>query len=298
MAVTCLHLRLTYRCVHECDHCAQWGGPWQSAAMTRAEVERVLDDAAALATVETIRFEGGEPFLYYPVLMEGIRTARRLGFRVEVSTSGAWASDPGTAAEWLVPLAEAGVDWIGIHDDRFRPAGASRGRAAIALQAAERVGIPASIQRCAIPSEGEPAKQEERRLLLRGRGARRLADRIGWEDSGPRDRCTLENLRSPERLHVDPYGFVLLCPGLAMGSLYWETLRSLLESYAPDWDPIIGPLLRGGPEALAEEYDLPFPERTAGACHSCYLIRSCLRERFPDCLGPPAAYGIRDLALT
>ncbi len=296
MPLTAVHLRLTYRCVHECDHCAHWGAPWQDAAMTRIEVMRVLDDASEIASVESIRFEGGEPFLYYPILLEGIRAARARGFRVEVSTSGSWASDPAAAIEWLAPLASSGVQWIGIHDDRFRPPAPGPDRTALAMGAAEILGIPCFVERCGPPTTRAGGMETDRSLLLRGRAADGLEGRVAPAGPEALDRCGHEDLRSPRRVHVDPYGLVLLCPGIAIGSLYWDTLRGVMEQYAPDRDPVLAPLLRGGPEALARELGVELPAGEASACQACYRVREALRERFPDRLGPPAVYGARGRA--
>jgi len=36
----------------------------------------VLQEARKTGTVQTVFFEGGEPFLYYPLLLEAVRIAR------------------------------------------------------------------------------------------------------------------------------------------------------------------------------------------------------------------------------
>ena len=71
MKLSGLHLLLTYQCNLECDHCFVWGSPWQSGTMTLHIIQEILKQGKDLGTVKWIYFEGGEPFLYYAVLVRG-----------------------------------------------------------------------------------------------------------------------------------------------------------------------------------------------------------------------------------
>ena len=75
MKLNGLHLLLTYQCTFECDHCFAWGSPWQSGTMTLENIRRILHQAHEMDSVEWIYFEGGEPFLYYAVLVKGVEMA-------------------------------------------------------------------------------------------------------------------------------------------------------------------------------------------------------------------------------
>src|SRR3990170_496523 len=105
MRLSGLDLLLTFQCNLECDHCFVWGSPWQTGTMTRAAVREVLRQAAELGSIERIYFEGGEPFLFYGVLLPAVREACRRGFRVGVVSNGYWATSPDDAREWLSPPA-------------------------------------------------------------------------------------------------------------------------------------------------------------------------------------------------
>ena len=76
MKLTGIHFLLSYRCTDECDHCFVWGSPRQGGTMTIDDVRSILDQARDLGTIESIYFEGGEPFLYYVPLCAGVRMAR------------------------------------------------------------------------------------------------------------------------------------------------------------------------------------------------------------------------------
>jgi MoaA/NifB/PqqE/SkfB family radical SAM enzyme len=101
MQLNGLHLLLTYQCTFECDHCFVWGSPFQSGTMTIGMIKSLLDQAKEAGSVEWIYFEGGEPFLYYQVMLEGINQANNLGFKVGIVTNSYWATSEQDALLWL-----------------------------------------------------------------------------------------------------------------------------------------------------------------------------------------------------
>ena len=73
----------------------------------------------------------------------------------------------------------------------------------------------------------------------------------------------------------------------------WKTpLAELLGSYDPAEHPICGPLLRGGPAALAQACGVDGKDGFIDACHLCYEARRAVRERYPEYLTPPLVYGV------
>lgn len=280
MRPTFLHLLLTYRCVYQCRHCYTWGSPFRDGAMTVAQVDQILDAAKKIGSVETIVFDGGEPFLYYPILLHGLRSSRDRGFRTIVLTNGDWAtSEPATFA-WLGPISEAGIGEIHISDDSHHLQRVGENRGARALSVATQMGLLARSAR----AEGES-------LLHRGRAARYLtrdAPRRSWDSFAA---CPVVDFSHPDRIFIDCDGYVHVCHGLTIGSLWWDSLGEVLGRYDPDADPILGPLVRGGPAELARTYNLPQLDGCVDACHLCYLTREQLRERFPDRLAPEELYG-------
>jgi MoaA/NifB/PqqE/SkfB family radical SAM enzyme len=100
MKLTGLHILLTYQCTFECDHCFVWGSPWQSGTLTLEQIRRILVQARELGTVEWIYFEGGEPFLYYAVLLQAVREAAGMGFPVGVVSNAYWATSEPDALRW------------------------------------------------------------------------------------------------------------------------------------------------------------------------------------------------------
>jgi hypothetical protein len=138
-----LHLLLTYLCNLECDHCFVWGSPWQSGTMTLGTIRQILEQAEDSGTIKWCYFEGGEPFLYYAVLLRGVREAASMGFQVGIVSDGYWATDVEDALEWLRPFAGL-IQHLSISSDRYHWSDTGSPQAKNATGAAEQLGIPPS----------------------------------------------------------------------------------------------------------------------------------------------------------
>jgi MoaA/NifB/PqqE/SkfB family radical SAM enzyme len=110
--LTGIHFILTYACNFECDHCFLYSSPKSQGTFTICQVANVLDEAQKIGTVEWIFYEGGEPFLFFPLLNESIKRARVKGFKVGVVTNAYGATSEEDAELWLRPLAESGLSFI------------------------------------------------------------------------------------------------------------------------------------------------------------------------------------------
>ncbi len=99
---------------------------------------------------------------------------------------------------------------------------------------------------------------------------------------------------APERVHVDAYGNVQVCQGVSIGNLWQKPLDQLMAEYDPEKHPVCGPLVRGGPRALAEEYGVTLDGDFVDECHYCYEVRRSLIDRFSDELAPRQVYGFED----
>jgi hypothetical protein len=296
MKLSGLHLLLTYQCTFECDHCFAWGSPWQDGTMTLEQIRKILRQAQYLGGVSSIYFEGGEPFLYYPVLSKAVQEAAGLGFRVGIVSNGYWANSLEDALEALRPFAGLIGD-LSVSSDLYHYSEKLSRQAQNVRSAAEALGIPVGVLSIDRP-EAEGAAQTSGQLqvgesgvMFRGRAAELLSagrPRRAWESFTT---CPHENLRDPGRVHVDPFGYVHLCQGIAIGNLFQTPLREICAGFDPDAHPIVGPLLAGGPAGLAERYGLPREAGYADACHLCYEMRKALRGRFPEILAPDGMYG-------
>lgn len=296
MPLTGVHLLLSYQCTNECDHCFVWSSPRAGGTMRLELLLDVLDQAQRLGTVDTVYFEGGEPFLFHPLLVEGIRQARERGFQTGVVTNCYWATAPADAELWLRPLSDLEVADLSVSSDVFHSGDEDDPRPGHAVAAARRLGIDDAVITieppavCAAPdAKGEPIVGGS--VRFRGRAVAELVPdlpRRPWSDFAE---CPDEDFLDPQRVHVDGWGNVHLCQGVLLGNLETTDLEDLVNRYDPRGHPIIGPLAAGGPAELVRRFGLEHEDGYVDACHLCYQARLALRERFPDVLGPPQVYG-------
>jgi len=248
-----------------------------------------------VGSIEGVFFEGGEPFLFYPIMLAGIRIARSLGLTAGIVTNAYWATSHEDAEVWLRPLAEAGLTALSVSADLFHHAEDEDDPAEHALAAAGKLGIRCNAMTTSGPhvevgQDGEPTVTGG--VMFRGRAAEKLVAGLPTKPWRTYTECPAEDLRDPGRVHVDAYGNVHLCQGLLMGNLWRTPLSELVAGYDPDRHPICGPMLAGGPARLVECYGLAHEARYVSACHLCYSARLALLERFPDVLGPRQVYGL------
>ncbi|MBM4431109.1 MAG: radical SAM protein, partial [Chloroflexi bacterium] len=287
MKLSGIHLLLTYRCDSECEHCFVWGSPKQIGTMTLQDIERILEQARDTGTVRWIYFEGGEPFLYYPILLAGVRMAARMGFHTGIVSNSYWATSEADAMEWLRPFAGLLQD-LSVSSDLYHASQMLSPEAAQAQGAARRLGIPVGVITICQPEthEAHPSFGQlppgESALMYRGRAAETLAGRAPQRPWSEFTACPYEDLREPGRLHVDPFGHLHICQGISVGNLFRTPLRDICQDYDATAHPITGPLLVGGPAELVRHYQLAHQDSYADACHLCYSARHILHQRFPD----------------
>ncbi len=294
-----IHFLLTYACNFECDHCFLYCRPNSEGTFTLKQIREVLDEARKIGTVEWAYFEGGEPFLFYPLMVEGITIARDMGFKTGVVTNSYWATSEEDAGLWLKPLIGLELADLTVSDDAFHHGEGEDNPAKRAMAAAKRLGMPTDSICIEEPTVEIGIDKEQEKgapvigggAMFRGRSVEKLIDglpRRPWEGL---TECPYEDLRDPGRVHLDPFGHVHICQGLSMGNM-WETpLSTLVKNYDPAFHPICGPLLRGGPALLAREYDVGHEDEYVDECHFCYTLRLALIDRFPQFLAPRQVYG-------
>ena len=280
-----LHILLTYQCTYECDHCFVWGSPWQTGTLTLEQIENILLQAKE-AGVTSIYFEGGEPFLYYAILVKAVRKAADMDFSVGIVSNAYWANSVVDAEEWLRPFAGRLAD-LTVSSDSFHCDECLGECPQNAMVAAKWLHIPTGMI-----SIDRPEVKGAAAVMYRGRAAKKLTERATSHPWEVFDSCPYEDLREPGRVHLDPLGNIHICQGVSIGNVFETSLKEISENYNADAHPICGLLLAGGPAALVTEYNLPHASHYADACHLCYEARTKLRGRFPQYLNPDQMYGV------
>lgn len=299
--LTGIHLLMTYKCNLKCDHCFLYSGPNAQGTMTLPQIRYVLDESRKIRSVEWIYFEGGEPFLFYPSMLEGVRLARDMGFKVGIVTNAYGAISEDDAEVLFRPLADLGVAYLSISDDSFHY-GEGDSPAKRGLAAARKLGIPTApicIQKPfveAMPGQGQDKGNPVigGGAMFKGRAVENLTEGLPRRPWHELVQCPHEDLLSPSRVHLDHYGHVHLCQGLSMGNMWQRPLSILALEYEADSHPICGPLTKGGPAQLARQYNVNPEGEYVDECHFCYLVRRTLVDRFPEYLAPRQVYGLEE----
>jgi hypothetical protein len=298
--LTGIHLLLSYKCDLECDHCFVYSSPEAKGTYTLSQMKEVFKELVKMGTVESVYFEGGEPFLFFPLMYEGMKMARDMGVKTGLVTNAYWAVSEEDAQLWLKPLRDLGISDVSVSDDVFHHEEGGVSPAQHALNAARKLGIPCSSISIDRPSVEAPVDKDRAPgkpvigggAVFRGRAVEKLVEglpRRPWQEF---TECPYEDLRDPERLHLDSYGNVHLCQGLSMGNMWDAPLSKMVRDYDADLHPICRPLVNGGPALLVKEYDLAHEQEYVDACHICYLARMTLLDRFPQYLAPRQVYGL------
>jgi hypothetical protein len=299
--ITQVHVLLTYMCTLECEHCFVCSSPAAEGTFTPGQIGGVLDQAEKLGSVDTIYFEGGEPFLFYPILLEGIRQARSRGFAVGIVTNGYFGTSDENARFFLEPIRSFGISDFSVSDDIFHYENRQENVAQRVSCVAQEMGIP-TLTLALDPGGSGPdstaSVREERKgiimggsIMFRGRAAAKLSKYASTRDWQQFTSCPYEDLMNPDRLHVDAFGNLQICQGICIGNVWEDPLEELIRNYISSAHPICGPLIKGGPVLLAQVLGYtPPPEGVADACHLCFLARMSHRGKFPGILEPAQVY--------
>ena len=294
--LTSVHFLLTYKCTYECDHCFLYCSSSADGVFTLEKVKIALEQMKGLRSISSVYFEGGEPFLFYPLMLESIRLARQMGFEIGIVTNGFWGISKDDAELWLKPLAEIGISDLSISDDSFHNPDLTDSPARHAIKAAKKLNIPTGSICIEAPRlehgkkwEGQPVIGGN--VLFKGRAVVKLLEGLPRRPYELFNECPHEDLRNPGRVHLDPFGLVHICQGIVIGNIFKKPLKKIIDDYRPESHPIIGPLLRGGPAELARSLNFDAGVGFVDHCHLCFEVRRSLLNRYPECLAPEQVYG-------
>ena len=301
--LTGIHILLTYKCTYECDHCFLNCGPHCEGTFTLQQLRELIGAVGKIKTVTTVYFEGGEPFLFYPLLLEGLRMVHQVGLQSGIVTNGYWATSPEDAEEWLWPVLDLGITDFSVSVDEFHSSKGEDSPGAIAFRAARKLRLPCArvcIEKPRVRArycgeKGKPVTGGS--VLFKGRAAEKLTAGLPTRSWRELTSCPHEELAAPERVHVDAYGNVQVCQGISIGNMWQTALPELLRLYHPDSHPVVGPLLAEGPARLVQQFGIQVNDGYVDECHLCYLARKTLLARFPDVLAPREVYGVEGAVL-
>jgi organic radical activating enzyme len=295
-----IHFLLSYMCNYECDHCFLYCSPSSKGTFTLKQITQVLDEAVKIGTIERIYWEGGEPFLYYPLMLEGMKLAKERGFKNGIVTNSYWATDTDDAELWLKAISERGIADFSVSDDTFHYEDNIENLSKYAKKAAENLHMPTGAINIEKPTVTMGMEKDQEKgtpvigggAMFRGRAVDTLIEGLPTRKLDSLKECPYEDLIGLGRVHVDCFGNTQICQGLSIGNFWEKPFSELILEYSPEEHPICGPLIKGGPAQLVKEYNLEHEEEYVDECHLCYLARKALLAKFPQYLGPTQVYGV------
>ncbi|MFX0198967.1 MAG: radical SAM protein [Candidatus Hodarchaeota archaeon] len=296
MTITSLHLLQTYQCTFECDHCFVCSRPDAEGAMTIADIHHILAEAKLAGSINSIYFEGGEPFLYYQTMLWGLRAATKQGFQTGIVTNAYWALSVEDAIEWLKPIHEIGISDLSISDDAYHYGEQEENLAKNALNAAQKLGLPVDTIVIEDPRnvqgpmnlKGEPVVGG--RVLCKGRAATKVIEGLPTKPWSSFTECKAEDFAHQGRVHIDPFGYVHVCQGISIGNIKKTPLTRIIADFDAIKHPVCGPILKGGPVELVQKYGVDHEDNYVDECHLCYAARLKLKPKFPEILAPDQVY--------
>ncbi|MCE7736966.1 MAG: 4Fe-4S cluster-binding domain-containing protein [Candidatus Heimdallarchaeota archaeon] len=290
---------LTYNCNYECDHCFLYCNSESEGTFTLNQIKTLIEEAKKIETIDLIHFEGGEPFLFYPLLAESIKIVKQARYKVGIGSNGYWATSKENAELYLNSIISLEVDQLMISNDIYHYGEDVENFAKIAVESGRRAKLDVGESTIDPPRVTESRKAEYEKampivtgdVMFRGRAADKLVEGLPTKHWKEFKTCPYEDLVNPTRVHIDSYGNVQICQGLIIGNC-WETpLSEIIENYNPTDNPICGPLNTGGPSKLIESLNLEIKEEYVDECHACYEVRKKLMDEYPEILGPKLVYG-------
>jgi organic radical activating enzyme len=112
-------LSLTEKCNFACGHCSLESSPRKHKTLNKNLINKVIEEAFFIPSIQSIDFSGGEATLYPDLLEEGIKLATEKGFETSLTTNCWWAKTAKNSEEILKNLADAGLKEITVSYDIF-----------------------------------------------------------------------------------------------------------------------------------------------------------------------------------
>jgi hypothetical protein len=140
-----IHFLVTYACNFECEHCFLYCSPQARGTFTLEQIRAALDQIKQVPSIDAVCFEGGEPMLYFPLVLEAITQAHARGLKSGIVTNAYWATSEEDAALWLRPIFERGLTSVSISDDSLHYGDPPGIHAQRVQAAAEKIGMSAKV---------------------------------------------------------------------------------------------------------------------------------------------------------
>ncbi len=271
-----IEIVVTSKCNIGCRHCIYDCQPYSTEKLGKSVIKDLIRQAAALNSVKSIVFTGGEAFLEYSSLIESIALCEELGLEASAVTNGYWALTAQTARQKLKEL--KGLKTLNVSTDSFHQEFVPADRIRNIIESCCELGIKCVVR---ISYLNDPASEIGIiKKQLTGLDGLYTIVAIPVAPFGRAaaliDTCSIYAY-DPNGIPccgaddpvIDANGDVKFCPGglfshpenslLKIGNIYYETLDEIKKS--ANLNPIVQMLRLQGPSGLVRLSEKSSEER-------------------------------------
>jgi hypothetical protein len=264
-------------------------------------VIQLIDQAAALTTLDSVGFTGGDPFLHLDVLEGAIRFATARSLKTRIVTSSYWAVSYDKAVTKLKPLVAAGLSELCLSYDDSHVKFVAEQNIINAYKVADHFGINITIYMSTDVGDHIDGAHVRRQLgVVDGEVHPRLSIVEAHVNSTGRAAVTASShqkrLRAQRTMHLGPCPSILRQPavtpsgkllpccgttpfreGLCIGDIATDTIAvAMTKAYKNDlykWIAFEGPV--AVLKQITADTDAPLTEDDFdGICHACDVLFS------------------------
>lgn len=160
---------LLARCNAACHHCSENYGPHRAEALSKPDIFRLMEEAAAIDDGTPLEFDltGGELFVNFKLLLEVVERGAMLGAKVSCVTNAYWARNLEVTTEKLSQLKRAGLSSLAVSVSRFHQRYIPLTHARRVLEIAGQLGLSTELKGAVTLSDLGPngALEEWKRAL-------------------------------------------------------------------------------------------------------------------------------------
>lgn len=257
---------VTSRCNIKCRHCIYDCQPVNTEKLCKSIIIDLIKQAAALNSLKSVIFTGGEAFLEYDSLVENIALCEDLGLESSVVTNGFWALDSQITNQKLKKL--KGLRILNVSTDSFHQEFVPVDRIRNIIKSCHKLGVECVVR---VSYLNDPASEigiikkqltgleglytiSAMPVVPFGRAATLIDTLLIYEYDPNGIPCC-----GADCPVIDSNGDVKFCPGglfshpdnilLKVGNIFVETLETIKKS--ANLNPIVQMLRLRGPSGLA-----------------------------------------------
>ncbi|HBG28054.1 MAG: hypothetical protein A2Y10_20050 [Planctomycetes bacterium GWF2_41_51] len=308
---------LTYKCPAACDFCYYRCNPNKGGLLSVDNALAAWKSLIVLAgSSAKIHITGGEPFLYWPHLVELLGKAEKLGLgSVDmIETNAFWADSQDVVMERVKFLDSHNVNKLKISYDPFHAEFVEyRKVKLLADTASEILGSKRVMVRWQDYMEKDLnvmnlTEDEKMKLFtesikkhpcrFNGQAAGRLSEVFANKELAEISKkdCSGSFL-SAKGVHIDPYGNVFsgTCSGIIIGNITKKPLEEIWRTFEPSKMDVLDVLFNEGPAGLLEKaINQGYEKRRlySGKCHLCTDLRQFFfdKDLYRSIVGPKDCY--------